>query len=355
MVAAILRATWPDLPIPLTTTRPWHDRTSRTAATKDSPTRSPMARTASASMRSTRWALSRTRSAVGGGFIAAEAWIGSGWRQRGDAAMMAQDYNKAPTPARDGQHAADRAAPSGRGGDDRHRLPLDQPAAGARLPDRRRGDRTLGAEPDSRYRGNPPPGRIRRRLPDVLDRPGVLAAAPVQHEAHRLRRGPGAGGAVAGDHRGGGGAVRPGLAGRFRPRRRAGDVLDGGAVEAPLRASRTRFQARPRGDRGAAVPGSRRRAAVDPGAGAVGPGRRTGRQPGAGAAQGRHRPRCRAVSRPAADAGLVLRRGPAQVVRTVRPKHPLHHPGTRLPDGAGRAVPGPGRLSRRHADLRDRV
>ena len=49
-VAAILRATWPDLPMPLTTTRPLQARISWQASTKSAPMRGSSARTAAASV-----------------------------------------------------------------------------------------------------------------------------------------------------------------------------------------------------------------------------------------------------------------------------------------------------------------
>src|SRR4051812_32786679 len=58
MVEAILRAMWPDLPMPLTTTRPPRAAISSTAARKRSSRRSASARTASASIASTRRASS---------------------------------------------------------------------------------------------------------------------------------------------------------------------------------------------------------------------------------------------------------------------------------------------------------
>src|SRR3954471_7654448 len=58
MVEAILRAMWPDLPMPLTTTRPLRPLISSTAWTKPWSSRSPSARTASASIARTRRASS---------------------------------------------------------------------------------------------------------------------------------------------------------------------------------------------------------------------------------------------------------------------------------------------------------
>ena len=52
-VEAILRAMWPDLPMPLTTTRPLQSRIRATAARKRWSSRAISARTASASMAST--------------------------------------------------------------------------------------------------------------------------------------------------------------------------------------------------------------------------------------------------------------------------------------------------------------
>src|SRR5258705_4845962 len=60
MVEAILRAMWPLLPMPLTTTRPLRPAISSIAATKRSSSRSASARTASASMARTRRASSST-------------------------------------------------------------------------------------------------------------------------------------------------------------------------------------------------------------------------------------------------------------------------------------------------------
>src|SRR3954468_2989866 len=65
MVEAILRAIWPDLPMPLTTTRPLRPLISSTACTKRSSSRSPSARTASASIASTRRARSNALDLLG--------------------------------------------------------------------------------------------------------------------------------------------------------------------------------------------------------------------------------------------------------------------------------------------------
>ena len=59
-VEAILLATWPDLPIPLTTVRPLHARINSTARAKRSSRRADSAATAAASMSRTRRALSNT-------------------------------------------------------------------------------------------------------------------------------------------------------------------------------------------------------------------------------------------------------------------------------------------------------
>ena len=64
MVEAILRAMWPLLPMPLTTTRPVRAAISSSAARKRSSSRSISARTASASMASTRRASSSAFSAL---------------------------------------------------------------------------------------------------------------------------------------------------------------------------------------------------------------------------------------------------------------------------------------------------
>ena len=69
-VAAILRAMWPDLPMPVTMTRPWRLRMMSTARSNSSPTRSASAATAAASMRSTRRARATAR-------LSAEVEIGS--------------------------------------------------------------------------------------------------------------------------------------------------------------------------------------------------------------------------------------------------------------------------------------
>ena len=64
-VAAILRATWPDLPMPVTTTRPWQSRHTAHAATKRSSSRDCSATTACASMpRARRAAASSRRESV---------------------------------------------------------------------------------------------------------------------------------------------------------------------------------------------------------------------------------------------------------------------------------------------------
>ena len=63
-VAAILPATCPDLPIPVTTTRPWQARQMRQAAAKAAPSRAPSPCTARASISSARRANSSNASSV---------------------------------------------------------------------------------------------------------------------------------------------------------------------------------------------------------------------------------------------------------------------------------------------------
>ena len=71
-VAAILRPTWPLLPMPMTTTRPRTSRIRRTASTKPAPMRDFRPRTASASMSKVARARLSTVSGSGG----ATAWTG---------------------------------------------------------------------------------------------------------------------------------------------------------------------------------------------------------------------------------------------------------------------------------------
>src|SRR5574343_1093372 len=71
----------------------------------------------------------------------------------------------------------------------RGHLPSLQSAAGARVSFCWQPDRTACAQPDGRRPSPGISGRIRRRLPDVLDRTRVFAAQTLCDEAHRLRAG----------------------------------------------------------------------------------------------------------------------------------------------------------------------
>ena len=71
-VEAILRAMWPDLPMPLTITRPRQSRIRETAARKRSSSRAISARTASASMASTLRASSSAEPVASFGIMATE-------------------------------------------------------------------------------------------------------------------------------------------------------------------------------------------------------------------------------------------------------------------------------------------
>src|SRR5450759_1193462 len=169
MVEAILRAIWPDLPMPLTTTRPLQLSNSATASRKFAPRRAARPWIASASMASTCFARS---SAVLDGEILS---------MRDAARIMGQSISEPqfppfPCPATDDRFrrtgpgaAGERRAGGGGAG--------AQPAsaAGARVPAGRRGDRAARPAPDPGERGIDLylSGRVRRGIPDVLHRPGI--------------------------------------------------------------------------------------------------------------------------------------------------------------------------------------
>ena len=137
------------------------------------------------------------------------------------------------------------------------RLPAAAAAAGAGLPRRRPGGRPARARLVPGQPVDPLPGRVRHRLPVVLDRPRVQPAAAEGDAPGGLRARPRAGR----DHDRGGddraAGRRPGLAVRSRPRRRARDELDRDRVEDAGRARRAGDAARPRRDGHPAVPGPR--------------------------------------------------------------------------------------------------
>ena len=204
-------------------------------------------------------------------------------------------------------------------------------------------------------RGDQPPRRVRRGVPHVLHRPRVQPDQAEDDAPPRVRARRRAG---RRHHRARGrrrGAARRAVAGRPRAGRHPRHVLDRDRVEAAGGARRARQRARPRGDRGAAVPGPRGGAAA-------------GADPGAGPAGGRHRPRHGGGARQggrgadagdrrraAADARLAARGGAAPLERAVRAQRAADHAGGRLHHRGGRAVAGPRRVPRRHADLGDRV
>ena len=160
------------------------------------------------------------------------------------------------------------AARFGRAGD--RPVSRAQSAADIGLSAGRCGDRSACRQALAGVGGNPPPGGVRRGLPDVHHRPGILAAATHEHEAHRVRSGSGAGlGDLCRNP-----VVRL-AAGSFLARRAgvgrgAGDVVDRGGQQASGRAHGTGFRARQPDHGRVVVPGSCRGAIVDSPAGACG-------------------------------------------------------------------------------------
>ena len=150
-------------------------------------------------------------------------------------------------------------------------------------------------------------------------------------------------------------AVRRAVAGRARARRHRRHVLDRDRVEAARRARRARQRARPRGDRGALVPGPRVRAAggADPAARAAR--RRDRRRRGARARQGGGGAVPRDRRRAAADARLAARGGAPARERALRAERAADHAARGLHHRRGGPVACARRVPRRHADLRDRV
>src|SRR5450759_1408814 len=138
MVEAILRAIWPDLPMPLTTTRPLQLSSSATASRKLAPRRAPRPWIASASMASTCFARS---SAVLDGEILS---------MRDAARIMGQSISEPqfppfPCPATDDRF---RRTGAGAGAAGERRA-----GGGAGLPAGRRGDRAADPAPDPVERG----------------------------------------------------------------------------------------------------------------------------------------------------------------------------------------------------------
>ena len=208
-VAASLRATWPDLPMPDTTTRPRHREISSTAATNGAPSRCCERAIASASVASTsageRAARAPRRRARGRG----RAWRAAQARLRGHASPV---YRRLPSAAvlHDGGIAR---ATGWRGA---HRRGCHSPtpmpqtlqlilvllaarsswssSAGSRGCRRssatcssasRVGPHALGV--GARRRATPLPRRVRHRVPDVLDRARVQPAAAARDAPRGVR------------------------------------------------------------------------------------------------------------------------------------------------------------------------
>src|SRR5712671_3797450 len=154
----------PDLPMPLTSTRPRRSRMRETAARKRSSTRSIRARTASASMASTRRARSST--ALGTDFCAGF----------GAAFIIAVEYSPTGVAifyADDGEFPAIRARSAREQRAGGRRVPEAEAAGHDRLRGDRARDRAARARPGVGPGRDAPPRRVRRGVSDVLDRPGV--------------------------------------------------------------------------------------------------------------------------------------------------------------------------------------
>src|ERR1039457_1074329 len=165
MVEAVLRAIWPDLPMPLTTTRPLQLSSSATASRKLAPRRAARLWMASASMASTCFARS---SAVLDGAILS---------MRDAAGIMGQSISERRFLLFDARASDERFPRTGAGAARQRRAggsvgAQPAPAADARLPLGRRGDRAACPALDPGDRGIELclPGRVRRGIPDVLHR-----------------------------------------------------------------------------------------------------------------------------------------------------------------------------------------
>ena len=165
-----------------------------------------------------------------------------------------------------GLRARSHAGPARFSGPRRRRVPAAVAAAAARVPRSRHPDRSACARPRARHAADPLPRGVRGRLPDVLDRARVLAAAAAVDAAHRVRARRCAGRADDWGHACNRLAARTALRRRSRGHLRAGcgacDVVDCDRDEDDLRAPATRHRARQADRWRTAVPGSRGRPAA---------------------------------------------------------------------------------------------
>src|SRR5471030_1314596 len=306
MVEAILRAIWPDLPMPLTTTRPLQLSNSATASRKVEPKRAARLWIASASMAST--CLARSSTVLDGAILS----------MRDAAGIIGQSIAEPRSLPSELRATDDRFPRTGAGAAGERRAgggarAQPAPAADAGIPAGRRGDRAALPALDPGERGIDLclSGRIRRGVPDVLHRTGIQPAQAVQHAPRGVwpRDGAGAAHFVCADR--GRLVARLSVAAWLRPRRSARHVLDRDREQAPGRAHAARIRARARDHRRSAVSGLGRGAALDPdpGAGATGGAPCAGA--GAGAGQSRGGAGADPVCRPEADARLVPYRGAA--------------------------------------------
>ena len=201
-VDAILRPMWPDLPIPQTTTRPRQprmisiactnaDRAAPSAPRRRAPRcrglrardRAHTARAVRGCMRrvcAASWAVCRHRMTVASRSV--------------PIARPLRGYSRRAHRAISHVHSLQLGIVAARcSGHRRGRVSQPEAAAAARLPGRRRRDRSARARPHSRYTGLACARGVRRRVPDVQHRAGIQPAEAGHHAPHRLRAGHGAG------------------------------------------------------------------------------------------------------------------------------------------------------------------
>ena len=276
-VAASLRAMWPDLPMPVTTTRPRQSNSMRAAARKAPPSRACERVDRGAPRWRARRARARARAAAsmpGGGVTAAVCSRSRRRHASKYSALLATRHD-----ARDSAHSTPRFAASACATFVRcHRRCSSDPVCCSprrwwssiacrllRLPPILGylvvgivvGPHALAWVPDNADGARP--RRVRHRLPDVLDRPRIQPAAAEGDAAAQC--------SASGWRRwrsrprwrwSGCTSWATGWLAGLRARWCAGDELDRDRLEDAGRAQRARHRARPRRDGHPAVPGPRR-------------------------------------------------------------------------------------------------
>src|SRR3989344_1866907 len=368
-VAAILRPTWPLLPMPITTTRPRACSTINTASANTPSTRAASPVSAAASMSKVSRARRRACSASKGGSVAGTGvirWILSTGHAcaGGRFFALALAWTLLRTENTEGRRKARIASnhvltrphlalPVGRSAGCCG-LPQPQAATHARLPGCGGAHRPPCAGADAELGRGAAPGRVWRGVPDVRHRAGVQPAQAARHAAPGVRPGTDAGGADdGGGHRRGTGAlplggrrVGYGLADGAGALGRDGDEQYGHCGQAHGRAGRARKRTWPPRDGYSAVPGSGRGAAagVDPRAEFLV--RPAADRAGVGAGQGHGAGGHSAHGRAAVHALVAHAGGAAQERGAVHAQPAADHAGPGLADRTGGAEPGAGRLHR---------